>query len=155
MTITNLLSSILLSIGLFFIGVAMSILWQQHPSKADRESAWGCLLIGIPPTVLGGWLSGRWGWLLAGIPLSVVVGWLIWDLPRQPTLSRQDRSLELEAIFLQQIQENNGNITAISLALAAKLPLDDAKQYLEQKSIELHSTRHVNETGGIYYHFNI
>jgi hypothetical protein len=155
MTLTNLLSFAALSIGVFFIGVAMSILLQQNPSKQDRDSAWGCLLIGIPPTALGGWLMGTQGWLFVGIPLAALGGWLIWDLPRQRKLSQQDRALELEAIFLKQLQENEGDITIISFALAAKLSIDDAKQYLEQKSIQLNATFEINETGGTSYHFNI
>ncbi len=159
MTIQNLFAFAALSVGVFFIGVAISILVQPHPSPQDRESAWGCLLLGLPPTVLGGWLMGAWGWLFVGIPLAVLGGWLILVIRRQQQSqqqqSQQQRSLELEAIFLQQIQKNHGDITPLGFAVVAKIPIEEAKQYLEQKSLQLNGTFHIHETGGTSYHFEI
>jgi hypothetical protein len=127
------------TIGFLFLGVAASLFTQQNLSKDDREGAVGCLIIGVPPTVLG--------------------SWLLWDLRRQKKQTQQQNqqatTLELESIFLQQLQANQGNITVVSFAVASKLPLEEAKKYLEVKSTQLNSTFHINETGGTSYHFDI
>jgi hypothetical protein len=131
----KLLIGISLTIGLLFFSVAISIFSQQNPSEEDRDGALGCLIIATPPTLLG--------------------GWLIWDLKRQKKQSQSDRLLALESVFLQHIHENQGNITVISFAMASKLPLADAKAYLEQKSIELNSAVSIDEAGGTSYHFHL
>jgi hypothetical protein len=131
----KLFIGISLTIGLLFFSVAISIFSQQNPSEEDRDGALGCLIIATPPTLLG--------------------GWLIWDLKRQKKQSQSDRLLALESVFLQHIHENRGNITVISFAMASKLPLADAKAYLEQKSIELNSAVSIDEAGGTSYHFHL
>jgi hypothetical protein len=124
-----------LTIGLLFFSVAVSIFLQEHPSEEDKSGALGCLVVATPPTLLG--------------------CWLIWDLQSQKKRSQAERLLALEAIFLQHLQENQGNITVISFALASKLSLADTKTYLEQKSIQLNSTFRIDEAGGTSYHFEI
>jgi uncharacterized membrane protein YeaQ/YmgE (transglycosylase-associated protein family) len=131
----KILIGISFTIGFLFLGVSASLFTQKNLSDDDRDGALGCLIIGVPPTVLG--------------------GWLLWDLRRQKERSQQAMSLELEAIFLQQLQANQGNITIVSFAVASKLPLEEAKKYLEVKSTQLNSTFHINEAGGTSYHFDI
>jgi hypothetical protein len=131
----KILTGISLSIGFLFFAVAISIFLQKNPSEEDKQGALGCLIIATPPTALG--------------------GWLIWDLRRNKKRSQQDLERELEAVFLQHLQDNQGNVTTISFAMASKLPLEDAKKYLEQKSTQLNSTFHINETGGTSYHFDL
>jgi hypothetical protein len=123
-----------LGVGILFLGVALSIFLQRDPSPQDRDAAWGCILIGISPTA--------------------VSGLLIWDLYQGRQRVQQNRSLVLEAIFLQQIQANRGNITVESLAIASKLPMTDAQKYLEEKSRQLHGTFETDETGRTFYHFD-
>jgi hypothetical protein len=131
----KLFIGISLSIGFVFFAVAMSIFSQQNPSQEDRDGALGCLIIATPPTLLG--------------------GWLVWDLQRQKRQSQADRLLAIEAVLLQHIQEQRGNITVISFAMASKLPLSDAKTYLEQKSLQLNGTFSIDENGGTTYHFHL
>jgi hypothetical protein len=159
MTIQNLFTFAALSIGTLFIGVGISILVQPDPPQKDRDAAWGCFLLGLPPTILGGWLMGPKGWVFVGIPLVILGGWLILKLRRQRAQaqqqSQQERALGLEAIFLEQIQKYNGDITPLGFAVVAKIPIEEAKQYLEQKSLQLNGTFHIHETGGTSYHFEI
>ena len=131
----KLFIGISLTIGLLFFAVAISIFSQKNPSPEDRDGALGCLIIATPPTLLG--------------------GWLIWDLQRHKKQSQADRLLALESLFLQHLQEHQGNITVISFAMASKLPLADAKAYVEQKSIQLNSAVSIDETGGTSYHFHL
>lgn len=131
----KILAGISLSIGFLFLTVAISIFLQKNPSEEDKSGAWGCLIIGLPPTALG--------------------GWLILDARRLKKQSRQNSSLKLEAIFLEHLKENRGNVTVISFAMASKLSLEEAKQYLEVKSAQLNSTFHINEDGGTAYHFHL
>jgi hypothetical protein len=131
----KLFIGISLTIGFAFLAVTASVLFQKNPSEQDKSAALGGLILGVPATATG--------------------GWLIWDLRRQKKRSSQDISLELESIFLQQLQANQGNITAISFAIATKLPIEDAKKYLDLKSTQLSSTFNINEEGGTSYHFHL
>jgi hypothetical protein len=135
LSMKKILIGISFTIGFLFLGVSASLFTQKNLSGEDRDGAWGCLIVGVPPTALG--------------------GWLLWDLRRQKRDRKQATVLELESIFLQQLQANQGNITIISFAVASKLPLEEAKKYLEVKSTQLNSTFHINETGGTSYHFDI
>ncbi|WP_310485265.1 hypothetical protein [Chamaesiphon sp. VAR_48_metabat_403] len=130
-----ILIGISFSIGFLFLGVSTSLFIQGNLSDDDRDGAVGCLILGAPPTALG--------------------SWLLWDLRRQKRDRQRSSVLELESIFLQQLQANQGDITVVSFAVASKLPLEEAKKYLEIKSTQLNSTFHINEAGGTSYHFEI
>jgi hypothetical protein len=131
----KLLIGISLTFGFIFLAVTVSVLLTKNPSEKDKNAALGGLMIGVPATTLG--------------------GWLIWDLRRQKKRSQQDRSSELEAIFLNQLQAHRGRITAISFAIATKLPLVEAKEYLDLKSNQLNSTFEIDESGSTSYYFHL
>jgi hypothetical protein len=129
----KLFVGISLTIGFIFLAVTASVFFTKNPSEKDKSAALGGLILGVPATALG--------------------GWLIWDMRRQKKRSTADASVELESIFLQQLQANQGNITAISFAIATKLPIEDAKKYLDLKSTQLNSSFNIDEEGSTSYHF--
>jgi hypothetical protein len=51
------------------------------------------------------------------------------------------------------LQSNEGNITAISFAIANELSLEEAKQYLDAKAVQLNADYKVTEDGGVSYKF--
>lgn len=131
----KLLIGISLTFGFVFLAVTVSVMLTKNPSEQDKSAAMGGLILGVPATALG--------------------GWLIWDLRRHKKRSQQDRLLHLEAIFLQQLQEHKGHMTVASFALASKLPIAEAKEYLDLKSNQLNSTFEIDESGGTSYHFHL
>lgn len=131
----KLLIGIFLSTGFVFLAVTASVFFTKNPSEKDKSAALGGLIIGVPATAAG--------------------GWLMWELRRHKQRLQQARELEIETIFLQQLTQNNGNMTAISFALATKLPLEESKKYLDTKSTQLNCAYNIDERGGASYHFEL
>jgi hypothetical protein len=128
-----------LSFGLVLLLISSDVLFQKNPSEEDKSDSWACLTVAIPPLAFG--------------------GWLIWDARRkkqeQQKQAERDFLLNLESIFLEQIQSNQGNISCISFASAAKISIEESQQYLEQKSNQLNSTFNIDDEGGTSYHFSL
>jgi hypothetical protein len=126
-----------LSLGFVCLLASTNILFQNKPSEEDKSDAWVSFVIGISSTASG--------------------GWLIWDARRkkqkQLEQAQKEYLRELESIFLGEIQSNQGNISYISFAIAAKIPIEQAQQYLEQKSNQLSSTFNIDDDGATSYHF--
>jgi hypothetical protein len=116
-----------------------------------------CTVIGL--SCLQMWYFGRrieYGigslWL---IPPSIMLGsWLAQRRMRPQKKSELELSeRELETIFLHHLQANQGNVTAISFAIASQLSLAESQTYLEIKSNQLNSAYHMDQNGAIFYHF--
>ncbi len=129
----KILAGVLLTIGFMFLSVTIAMELKKNPSEEDKSASLGGLIIGVPATVAGGYLIlGMW---------------------QQKERTKRDRLSSIETIFLEQLQEHNGHITSISFAIAAKISLEDAKQYLNTKAKELDGHFDVNDDGGITYKF--
>ncbi|VEP12318.1 conserved hypothetical protein [Hyella patelloides LEGE 07179] len=61
----------------------------------------------------------------------------------------------IREIFFNLIQNNQGSITELDLAIAANISGKDAKKYLEQFAVEFDATFEVTEKGHIVYLFPI
>jgi hypothetical protein len=116
-----------------------------------------CTVIGLSSLQM--WYFGRhveYGigslWL---IPPSIMLGsWLAQRRMRPQKKSELELSeRELETVFLHHLQENQGNVTAISFAIASQLSLAEAQTYLEIKSNQLNSAYQMDENGATFYHF--
>jgi hypothetical protein len=121
-----------LSLGFVCLLASTNILFQNKPSEQDKSDAWMSFVIGISSTACG--------------------GWIIWDT-RQKEQEQKDLILKLDFIFLEQIQANQGDISCISFAIAAKISIDESLQYLEQTSVQLNGKLKIDDEGGISYHF--
>ncbi|MDB9447316.1 hypothetical protein [Anabaena sp. CS-542/02] len=97
--------------------------------------------------------------MIFGIPTMVLGGWLSLGLYRQS--KNEQKALQkqlsdrLQSTFYQMLQENNGRVTVLGLAMNCQLPAATAREYLDMKAKEFNGDFHVSETGGVSYHFEI
>ena len=123
----------------FSAGMIMEILNPKNPPK-DKEDALAALIIlTIPSTALGGWLS----WSLAQ------------QNRKEQALLVESEQKRLSSVFLELVENNAGNITVFQLARNAEIPIQEAKQYLDEKAKELNASFEVNEEGNILYRFSL
>jgi hypothetical protein len=120
-----------LFVGALSMAIGFALVMQNHPLSRDYN--WGCLMMGVPPIALGGWLFRN----------------------RKQQRTQQESERGLEAVFLQHLQENQGKVNAISFSIASKLTLAEAQTYLEVKSNQLNSTFQIDENGGTFYQFHL
>ncbi|HYW22507.1 MAG TPA: hypothetical protein VE956_24995 [Nodularia sp. (in: cyanobacteria)] len=90
--------------------------------------------------------------MILGIPLTAGGGYMFWGLRRRDEKELSDR---LDAIFYHLLQTNNGRITVLQMAMEAKLPGKQAKEYLNQKSAEFNAFFEPSEEGDITYLFSV
>lgn len=123
----------LLTIGGIFLITAISIPFDQDESpKAKAEQFAGCLIIGVPLTAWGGWIA--------------------WSLSRESQVKESDR---LRSTFFQVAKENDGCVSVMQFSMAANLPGDKAKEFLDERAKEFSASFDVDEQGGIFYRFPI
>jgi hypothetical protein len=126
-------SGILLTFGGIFLIAAIAIPFDQDEELDNKiEPLIGCLLLGIPPTVWGGWLA--------------------WNLHRETRAKEGDR---LQSIFFQLTKETDGCMSVMQFSMAANLAGDKAKAFLDERAKEFSANFEVDEQGGIFYRFPI
>lgn len=132
-SLKQIASNVFLTIGVVFLFAAISVPFDQDESpKAKAEQFAGCLIIGIPLTAWGGWIA--------------------WSLNRESQVKESDR---LRATFFQVAKENDGYIGVMQFSMAANLPGDKAKVFLDERAEEFSASFDVDEQGGIFYRFPI
>ncbi|WP_271254975.1 hypothetical protein [Pseudanabaena sp. Chao 1811] len=129
----KLFAGILFSIGFIFLTVTVASISTKNPTEKDRSAALGGIILGVP-AIAGG-------------------AWIVWGLRKKQEQLEKERYSQIETTFLELLQANNGNITAINFAIATKLSLEESKQYLDQKAIQLNANFNVSEDGGVSYQF--
>jgi hypothetical protein len=113
--------------------------------KAVDISASGCLVIIFPLAFLIAVLFVAWPLLLALVIAGI--GLRIWQRYQWQKWSQQ-----VNPFFHKLIQENQGRITAMDLAIKANLSGVAAKQYLETKVEEFGAiSREYPDQGTVYY----
>ena len=126
-------SGILLILGGILLIAAISVLFDKDENLDTKtEQIIGCLLLGIPPTLWGGWIA--------------------WNLRRETRVKERDR---LQAIFFQLAKETDGCMSVMQFSMAANLPGDKAKAFLDERAKEFSANFEVDEQGGIFYQFPI
>lgn len=128
-----------LSLGFVCLLASTNVLFQSHPSEEDRSDAWTSFVIGITSASFG--------------------GWLIWDA-KQKNLEQLEQAQtnhlsKIESIFLDQIQANEGYMSCINFAIAAKISIEESTQYLDKKSTQLNATFNIDDEGAISYRFHL
>ncbi|GAX36592.1 hypothetical protein [Nodularia sp. NIES-3585] len=97
--------------------------------------------------------------IIFGIPTMVLGGWMSLGLYRQSKnekkVLQQQLSDRLQSNFYQMLQENNGRVTVLGLAMNCQLPAADAQEYLDMKAKEFNADFQVSEKGAVSYYFDI
>lgn len=138
-SIKKVCAGFMLSLGFLFLMAsvsALSDLTAENNSPEQKEDAQNRLLAGI----------------VLGVPFTAGGGYIFWGLRRRHQKELSDR---LDTIFYQILQSNNGRITVLQLAMEAKLPGKQAKQYLSEKSQEFNAFFEPSDQGEISYLFHI
>jgi hypothetical protein len=86
------------------------------------------------------------------LPLAALAG-LGWGVKRywQKT---QNKQAQIHTIFYQLIQDNQGRITSLDLAMKANISGSEAQKYLEKQATEFAANFDVTDQGGIIYYFD-
>lgn len=128
-------AGVLYTIGFVFLAVTVSVVVTKNSSSENKDAALGGLILGLPATAAA---------------TMILVNSDKTEKAQTKQLVRQT-----EQIFLEMVTANNGRITAIKFAIATNLSLQEPKQYLDQKAIELNANFEVTDTGGVNYYFDV
>lgn len=111
----------------------------------DNKSA-GILVL-ILPLGVGLVLLYR-AWLYILFAIGVAFAWNVWS-----TYQWEQWSLQVNPIFNQLIQENQGCLTAVDLSLKGNLTPNAARKFLERKADEFGAYRRSYQDKGTVYYF--
>jgi hypothetical protein len=95
--------------------------------------------------------SDGWAGLLLGISLTTWGSWTAWELRQQKQKREIDR---LRSIFFCNLQHSS-SITPLQLAMAADISGAEARQFLDEQAKEFAAEFHIDDRGGVSYHFNV
>ncbi|MGB3405269.1 MAG: hypothetical protein WBA77_21475 [Microcoleaceae cyanobacterium] len=89
------------------------------------------------------------------LPLLIAIatvsgGWHLLRRYRQKSYKHQGN---LDDIFYRFIQEHQGRVTVLDLAMHSKFPPQQVQQYLDQRAAEFSAQYEVTEQGGMIYYF--
>ena len=97
--------------------------------------------------------------IIFGVPTMMLGAWLSLGLYRQSKNEKKAQQKQLsdrlQSNFYQMLQENNGRVTVLGLAMNCQLPAADAQEYLDMKAKEFNADFQVSEKGAVSYHFDI
>ncbi|OLT59607.1 hypothetical protein [Moorena bouillonii] len=128
----KLSAGLVLSLGILLLTVPVVVSTRREATSQDKVDALGSLIVGIPATFWGIWLA--------------------WRIYRQ---EQKEVFEHLQSTFYRLIQDENGRISVLKLAIAAKLPIAVAQDYLDHKARECDATFEVSEEGKIFYNFTL
>jgi len=133
-TLKKILAGLFLLIGIP-MGLAFSIdLINPNVSQKDKENSITALF-------------------LFAIPSTGVGSWFVWSLYQEKQRKKQEIERQREQLFLQLLEEKQGNITITSFALVAQISIEEAKEYLDIKAQQLQANFESTNEGGIIYKF--
>jgi hypothetical protein len=94
-----------------------------------------------------------------GVPTLILGGWLSLGLYRRSQQEKkalnQQVNEQLQYVFYQMLQENQGRMTVAGFAIKSQLPAITARQYLDEKAKEFNANFQVSEEGAVSYHFDV
>ncbi len=132
-------SALLMLLGLSVLGIATQKLSNPETPAQDREELKACIfLLGLPCTLQGGLMA--WG--------------LYRDNKVGYHLHTQNERERIQSIFYQVIQDQNGKITVMRLAMETGLSVKKARKFLDEKAVEFDADFEVSDRGEIFYSFN-
>jgi hypothetical protein len=120
----------------------------KNTNNPQKGSIWGylTLLLPISLTAVASFESGGMFWTIAA---TAGLGWA-YKLYQQ---QEKNKLARLDEVFYRLIKENQGRVTALDLAMNAKLPGEKTQQYLDDRAKEFAADFEVTEQGGILYYF--
>lgn len=135
--IKKILIGFFLIIGLPITSLAsIQLLFDKNLSQEDKDGALAALFIlGLPPTG--------------------IATYLIFDLKHSQKNKIDQTKIDEEQVFLKMLAENKGEITVLGFAVQCQLPLEKAKEYLDNKAQELNADFSVSDEGSIVYQFYV
>ena len=89
-------------------------------------------------------------WRTVELGVMAIGAWTIWSSYQQ---IKQRKKAYLQEVFSQLLEENNGCITALDLAMKGNISAPAAKKYLERRAQEFAAEFEMNQQGGILYLF--
>ncbi|ALF53691.1 hypothetical protein ACX27_13930 [Nostoc piscinale CENA21] len=136
--IKQILAVCFLLFGIPFSTLAiLDILNPKTPSQSKNDAVAALVILTIPSTILGGYLS--WS--------------LVQQKQKEQALLVASEQKQLNLVFLELLEQNSGRITLLQLAKKGEISIPKAKQYLDEKSKELNASFEVDENGNISYRF--
>jgi hypothetical protein len=145
----------LLILGFMFLAISVSeVLNQSSLRKVNVYPVEGEQVFSAPENndaIIGG--------IVFGLPTITLGGWLTLSLylqsRREKKTLKQQADDDLQSLFYQMLQENNGKITLLRFAMQSQLPAGTARKYLDEKAKEFNANFKVNEEGAVSYHFDV
>ncbi len=134
-------AGLLLSWGFICLTLVVSIYMtpKEKLTQHDKDAALGLLIFGLPPAAAGGW----------------IVRGLYRKSRMEKALREQAERDRLNSMFFQLLEENQGQITVMRLAMHSHLSAEEAQIFLDEKAKEFNATFDVTERGDVFYNFNI
>src|SRR4028118_2401455 len=122
----------------------------KNSNNLKKGSIWGylTLLLPISLTAVASFESGKMFWAIA---TSAGIAWACRLYQQQ----QKNKLAHLDSVFYKLIKENQGRVTALDLAMNAKLPGEKVEEYLDERASEFAADFEVTEQGGILYYFQI
>lgn len=120
----------------------------QNSNDTENNRLWGYLTLLLPVSFGIVITLESWRFFLALAALSGMG--FAWRWYRR---HQKNKLAHLDAVFYRLIRENQGRITALDLAMNAKLPGGEVQQYLDGRAKEFVAEFEVTEQGGIVYCF--
>ncbi|AFY70459.1 hypothetical protein Pse7367_2195 [Thalassoporum mexicanum PCC 7367] len=143
-TIRKITAGIFLTIGfMFLLNGAAEIFDPNSDAKKSSNIFVGSLMLGVPATAIG-------GYMVIGLRSDHRKA-----LAAAQALTQARIQKDLEWLFLEMVEENNGKIAAIQFAMLADLSYEEAKAFLDQRAIKLNANFSVDENGRIFYEFHL
>ncbi|MGG6295799.1 hypothetical protein ACQ4M4_15530 [Leptolyngbya sp. AN02str] len=90
------------------------------------------------------------GFLIIGVPGSLLGGWLAYGLRQDTQKQERDRLMQ---IFYQLVQQQQGVLSVMDFAIASGLSGDQAKAYLDEQANEFTANFQTGEDATVYYRF--
>jgi hypothetical protein len=122
----------------------------KNSNNLQKGSIWGYLTLLLPIclTAVASFESGTMFWAIA---TTAGIAWA-YKLYHQ---QQKHKLAHLDPVFYKLIKENQGRVTALDLAMNAKLPGEKVQEYLDERAKEFAADFEVTEQGGILYYFQI
>lgn len=117
--------------------------------NSDKINTWSYLTLLLPVAFVLVASFESWRFLV-GIGSCLGIGWTF----RLYRLNRLARADKLNSIFYQLIQENQGKITVLDLAMKAQISGNIAQDFLEKRAQEFAADFEIKDGGGILYQFS-
>lgn len=131
-----IVASFLIPLGLiFWLSAATELVSPTNISDNPWGKVAGGLILGSIPLFMGGWFMWEW------------------YLERRRELYRRQRYKR--SVFMHLIRDNKGLVTVSSLAKAANISPQEAKEFLDQAVSKYHGNSQKLMDGEHYYLFDI